>query len=79
MATRSERAEEQRKMRYLRTVVDLTAAILHQGNLSLPEALDLVEATKAHVLHYFPDKGAVYDLIYTPRFERIINENIISN
>lgn len=71
--------EEQRKMRLLRTMVDLTSAILMQGNLTTPEAIELVRATKKGVLDLFPDKEDVYDLIYRPRFERIINEKLEQN
>jgi len=70
--------EEQKKMRYLRTVVDLTSVTLRQGNITLIQALELVRATKRHVLFLFPDKEDTYDLIYKPRFERIIKERIIN-
>ena len=72
-------ADEQRKMRILRIIVDLTVAILHQGNLSTPEALELIKATKKGVLELFPEKEDVYDLIYKPRFERIIRETLEDN
>jgi hypothetical protein len=74
MATQKELAEEQNKLRYLRAVVDLTAALLRQEDLSLLEALKLVTVTKRHVLFLFPDKEQTYDLIYKPRFDRIIKE-----
>lgn len=72
-------AEEQSKMRILRAIVDLTAAILRQGNLSVPEAIELVKSTKKGVLYLFPDKENTYDLIYKPRFERIIQERLDVN
>ena len=68
--------EEQKKIRYLRTVVDLTSATLRQGNLTPIQALELISATKRHVLYLFPDKEETYNLIYKPRFERIIKESI---
>lgn len=71
--------EEHRKMRYLRMIIDLTSAILRQGNLSIPEAIQLVNATKKSVLQLFPDKEDVYNLIYRPRFERIIKERLDEN
>lgn len=66
--------EENRKIRWLRMLVDLTINVLYQGKLPLSEALKLVANTKAAALKLFPDKEHVYDLIYKPRFERIINE-----
>ncbi len=72
-------AEEQRKMRLLRIIVDLTAAVLRQGNLTTPEAIDLIQATRKRVLELFPGKEDAYDLIYRPRFERIIQERLHEN
>ncbi|MCU0645729.1 MAG: hypothetical protein MUC94_15905 [bacterium] len=72
-------AEEQHNMRLLTTIVDLTAAILRQGNLTVPEAIELIQVTKKSVLQLFPDKEDVYDLIYRPRFERIIRERLQEN
>ncbi|UCE04841.1 MAG: hypothetical protein JSW07_14610 [bacterium] len=74
-----ELAEEQSKMRILRAIVDLTAAILRQGNLTTPEAIELIRATKKGVLQLFPDREEAYDLIYRPRFERIIRERLEEN
>lgn len=55
-------------------IVDLTAAVLQQEEMSVAEALALARAAKQSVLHLFPDKEATFDLIYKPRFERIIRE-----
>jgi hypothetical protein len=66
--------EEEKRMRRLRLVVNLTEAVLMQSNLSLPEALQLMENTKKAALSLFPDKEFVYDLVYTPRFQRILHE-----
>ncbi len=71
--------EEQRKLRLLRTIVDLAAAVLRQGNLTTPEAIDLIQATRKRVLELFPGKEDAYDLIYRPRFERIIQERLHEN
>ena len=72
-------AEEHRKMRMLKMIVDLASAVLHQGNLTTPEAVELMKATKKGVLKLFPDKEDVFDLIYKPRFERIIQERLDMN
>jgi hypothetical protein len=70
---------EQRKMRVLRTIVDLTSAVLRQGNLTVPEAIEIIRATKKQALQLFPDKEDVYNLIYRPRFERILKERLSQN
>jgi hypothetical protein len=66
--------QEERKLRKLRFVVDLAQAILLQSDLTLQESLELMENTKKAALALFPDKESVYDLVYTPRFRRIIEE-----
>ena len=66
--------EEEKKMRQLRLIVDLAEAVLMQSSLTLRESLDLMDQTKKAALALFPDKEAVYDLIYLPRFRRIIDE-----
>lgn len=66
--------EEERNMRRLRSTVDLAQAVLMQSNLTLQESLALMEDTKKAALSLFPDKEFVYDLVYTPRFLRIIHE-----
>jgi len=71
--------EENRKMRYLRFIVDLTVARLYQDNLSILESIQLMQSTKQIVLNLFPGKEATYDLIYQPRFSRILEERLVSN
>jgi len=66
--------EEERNMRRLRFIVDLAHARLMQFDLTLRESLNLMENTKKAALGLFPDKEFVYDLVYTPRFKRIIAE-----
>jgi hypothetical protein len=66
--------EEEQKMRRLRFIVDLSEAVLMQSHLTLRESWDLMDQTKKAALALFPDKESVYDLIYLPRFRRIIDE-----
>jgi hypothetical protein len=66
--------EEQRRMHRLRVMVDLTAAIIRHRPLSREEAELAVENLREQVLALFPDKGHVFDLIYRPRFGRLIAE-----
>ncbi|MBI4685272.1 MAG: hypothetical protein HY755_08735 [Nitrospirae bacterium] len=61
-------------MRRLKFIVDLTEAVLMQSDLGLQESIDMIENTKRAALSLFPEKEFVYDLIYTPRFRRIIND-----
>jgi hypothetical protein len=68
--------EEERKIREMRCLVDITTMVIAQGNISVLEACALIRLTRQHVLELFPDKEAVFDLIYRPRFARIIQERL---
>jgi hypothetical protein len=65
---------EENKVRRLGILADVTQAILMQSDLSYEESLSLIDRTKEAALVLFPDKESVFDLIYVPRFRRIINE-----
>lgn len=66
--------EENKRIRYLRYLVSLTTAELMQGDYTLQEAQAAVERTRKAALALFPGKGRAFDLIYRPRFARIILE-----
>jgi hypothetical protein len=67
-------ADEQRRARRLRAVVDLVTSVLMQGRLSRPEAEDLVTAARRQALVLFPDKESTYELVLAPRFARLMDE-----
>ena len=71
-------ANEDKKMRRLRIIVDLTAAVLAQEKMTVDEALDLVNATRRTALRLFPGKEETYDMIYGRRFARILKERFES-
>jgi hypothetical protein len=65
--------EENRRLRRLRLLVDLTLARLHQDpDLSLLDALQMTERCRDAALTLFPGKETAFELIYRPRFERIL-------
>lgn len=66
--------EEERKMRQLRVAVDLTKNIISQGEITYGEALKLVEALKSFAMNLFPEKEETFELIYRPRFKRVLEE-----
>jgi len=74
VATEAEILEENRKVRRLQLVVDLVMSVLYQSDISVDEASELVAATRQFALGLFPDKEQTYDLIYTPRFRRLMTE-----
>ncbi|HUG53824.1 MAG TPA: hypothetical protein VMR21_09485 [Vicinamibacteria bacterium] len=70
----SELAEEGRRARQLRLIVDLTSSVIVQGGLTRAEADALVAATRRRVLELFPGKEDTFDLILAPRFARLMRE-----
>lgn len=65
---------ENLKIRRLRVIVDLATSLLRQSDMPLTEAVRLVRAVRAQALVLFPGKERTYDLIYAPRFARILRE-----
>lgn len=66
--------EENRKLRFLRYLVDFSLQSLQQDPLSLEEALKIIENVKQAACSLFPGKEETFELIYRPRFNRVIQE-----
>ncbi len=66
--------EENRKIRYLQLMVDLSLNIIESSNLSLEEAFSIVEKVKNMSISMFPGKEEAFDIIYRPKFERMIRK-----
>jgi len=67
-------ADEDRRARQLRLIVDLTCSVIAQGGISREEAQALVAATRRRALSLFPGKEETFDLVLAPRFARLIRE-----
>ena len=74
MASKSEIRDEARQVRRLQFVVGLAINVIAESDLTVEEAAELVAATRRYALGQFPDKAATYDLIYAPRFQRLMAE-----
>ncbi|UCG11968.1 MAG: hypothetical protein JSU72_15840 [Deltaproteobacteria bacterium] len=72
--TSQEVEDENRRVRTLRLLVDFSLAYLAQAKMDLEEAQAVVEGVKKQALRLFPDKEDAFDLIYLPRFRRILRE-----
>ena len=72
--TRAEIEEENRKVRRLQIVVSLVMNTIRQSDIPIEEAAQLVASTRQFALRMFPDKELTYDLIYQPRFRRLLSE-----
>jgi len=66
--------EEDRKIRFLRFLVDFSLLSIQQDDLPLEEALRRVEDAKRAACNLFPGKEETFELIYRPRFDRAIQE-----
>ena len=66
--------EENRKIRYLRLLVDFSILSIQQDDLILEEAQGIVENVKRAACSLFPGKEETFELIYRPRFHRVIQE-----
>jgi hypothetical protein len=53
--------------------VHLTLETIADGELSVEEAARMVAATRRVALEMFPGKEQAFDLIYKPKFQRLMN------
>jgi len=66
--------EENRRIRQLRLGVELAIAVIMQTQLDIDEALDIVNGVRKLALRLFPGSEDTFDLIYLPRFRRVLRE-----
>ena len=73
-------AEEERRVRMLKTAVDLNLQVIAvQPGMTREAALRILDSVRGLAAQLFPDKRETFELIYTPRFERIIRERFGDN
>jgi len=66
--------EENKRIRHLRRLVDFSLALIAQSPMSLEEAHRVVQAVREKAISLFPGKEETFELLYTPRFRRLISE-----
>jgi hypothetical protein len=74
MATLDEIKDEQKRINRLRTLVDLTTSIILQSDMPIEKAQRLIEGVRKQALQLFPGKEEAFEIIYRPRFNRVIME-----
>jgi len=74
VASQDEILEENRKVRRLQIVVNLVLNLVAQSDIPIEEASELVAHTRQFALRLFPDKELAYDIIYQPKFKRLLAE-----
>ncbi len=70
-----ERAEEQKLIRRLQMMMNMVMQVIAQdGSLSVDEASQMIADSRKAALAMFPGKELAYDLIWKPRFQRLMRE-----
>jgi hypothetical protein len=71
----AEEIEEARLLRRLQFMMSLTMQTIAQSpGLSVEEASQMIADARAAALAMFPGKDLAYDLIWRPRFQRLMRE-----
>ena len=70
-----ERAEEQKLIRRLQMMMNMVIQVIAQdSSLSIDEASQMIADSRKAALAMFPGKELAYDLIWKPRFQRLMRE-----
>lgn len=70
-----DKVEEQRKIRRLQMMMDMIMSVISQDStLTVDQAAEMVADSKKAALAMFPDKELAYNIIYKPRFQRLMRE-----
>jgi len=72
--TAEQLADETRRVRKVRQLVDIATALIMQSNMTARDAETLIQAVRERILTLFPDGAGTYELIYAARFRRLISE-----
>lgn len=73
--TPSEAKEEARLLRRLQIMMNMVTGVIAQDNtLSYDEAASMIADARTAALTMFPGKELAYDLIWKPRFQRLMRE-----
>ena len=73
--TAEERAEEQKLIRRLQMMMNMVMQVISQDrSLSIDEASQMIADSRKAALAMFPGKELAYDLIWRPRFQRLMRE-----
>ena len=66
--------EEARRYRRMQFLIDFTLNTIAQSPMTHEEAVELAQSAKRAALRLFPGAEETFDLIYLPRFRRVIAE-----
>ncbi len=73
--TPEERAEEQKLIRRLQMMMNMVMQVIAQdSSLTVDDAAQMIADSRKAALAMFPGKELAYDLIWRPRFQRLMRE-----
>ncbi len=74
-ADSAEQMDEVRRIRRLQVMMSLVMQVIAQDpKLTIEEASQMVADSRTAALAMFPGKELAYDLLYRPRFQRLMSE-----
>jgi hypothetical protein len=71
---KAEITRENKKIRYLRFMADFALVYVANQAANREEAEKVVEDLKRTAVHLFPGKEDTFEIVYRPRFSRLIGE-----
>jgi hypothetical protein len=73
--TAEEQAEEQKLIRRMQMMMNMVMQVIAQdATLGVDEASQMIADSRKAALTMFPGKELAYDLIWRPRFQRLMRE-----
>ena len=73
--TPEERAEEQKLISRLQMMMNMVIQVIAQdSSLSIDDASQMIADSRKAALAMFPGKELAYDIIWKPRFQRLMRE-----
>jgi hypothetical protein len=70
-----ERAEEQKRLRRMQMMMNMVMQVIAQdSSLTVDDASQMIADSRKAALAMFPGKELAYDLIWKPRFQRLMRE-----
>jgi hypothetical protein len=73
--TAEQRAEEQKLIRRLQMMMNMVMQVIAtDGSLTIDDAAQMIADSRKAALAMFPGKELAYDLIWKPRFQRLMRE-----
>jgi hypothetical protein len=74
-ASAEERIEEQKLIRRLQMMMNMVMQVIAQdSSLTVDDAAQMIADSRRAALAMFPGKELAYDLIWRPRFQRLMRE-----